>query len=387
MKRAEMARFTLLAFLLAIQLGTARNLKTVSLPNSLGKSLGAAFSPDSDSVAIISAVLDRGTDAKRHVLQILSLKSGLEVARVDVLDDEAPSLATSPRLLQYSSDGRRLLLATRGSDWLLMFDVSSLKILRRIALHPDADLRKPLGQEHRYFKGVISLAASSKGDVFGVLTHDELQGKEVFLGSFSSGRIVKSWALGKGRTAAQLGQTCMSLSADGSRFVVSVLPGGNNVPRGFDNLRLYNSSTGDLVKSVRTDSLIGQVLLLPGENVLASRIDAPGLLSKRACIEVWSFDLGTRAGQFCDQGRNVIGVLAASVTSDRVVGFASQIHKSIEGQVYAAPGRVDVWDMKSGNIIAYSDELPGLISYLKISATGESVIAGQMFFRLSAATA
>jgi hypothetical protein len=138
-----------------------------------------------------------------------------------------------------------------------------------------------LGQGHRYFRGVVSLAASSRGDVFGVLTHDELQGNEAFVGSFSSGQVIKGWSLGKGRTATQLGQTSLSLSEDGSRTAVSVLPDENSLPKGFHNLRLYNSSSGDMVKSIRTDGLVGQIMLLLGENILASRIDTPGLFSKR----------------------------------------------------------------------------------------------------------
>jgi hypothetical protein len=92
--------------------------------------------------------------------------------------------------------------------------------------------------------------------VFGVLTHDELQGNEVFVGSFSSGQIIKGWSLGKGRTATQLGQTALSLSEDGSRTAVTVLPDGNSLPKGFNNLRLYNSSSGDMVKSIRTDGRV-----------------------------------------------------------------------------------------------------------------------------------
>jgi hypothetical protein len=124
-------------------------------------------------------------------------------------------------------------------------------------------------------------------------------------------------------------------------------------------------------------------MLLSGENMLASRIDTPGLFSKKTCIEKWSFGSVTLNSQFCDQGRTVSVALAASVAAGRVVGFASQIHKSIEGQVYAATGRVDVWDMKSGNLIAFSAEIPRFVSSLQISANGEWVMADQELMQLS----
>jgi hypothetical protein len=54
------------------------------------------------------------------------------------------------------------------------------------------------------------------------------------------------------------------------KTVVSVLPGENSLPKGFNNLRLYNSGSGEMVKSIRTDGLVGQLMLLPGDTLLAS---------------------------------------------------------------------------------------------------------------------
>ena len=371
------------ACLFAVQTASAANvMKPVALSVE-GKLVGAAFSPDSSRLAITGNVAGPGTSGQRHVLQIVELKSGQEVAHADVLDTEPAGLATSAHFIEYSSDGRYLLLATKGSDVLSIVDTTTLRTLKRIALHPAEDSRMSLGQGNRYFRGVVSLAGSARGDVFGVLTHDELQGNEVFVGSFSSGQVIRSWGLGKGRTATQLGQTSVSLNEDGSRIVVSVLPDENSLPKGFNNLRLYSASSGDMVKSIRTDGLVGQVMLLPSGNILAARIDTPGLFSKKACIEDWSFSTGNLGNRFCDRGRNVSVALAVSLTANRVVGFASQMHKSIEGQVYAASGRVDLWDMKSGKIIASSDEIPRLVSHLQISPNGEWVMADQTLFQTS----
>jgi hypothetical protein len=318
-------------------------------------------------------------------MQIVELRSGQEIAHADVLDAEPPDLPANAHFITYSSDGRYFLLATRGSDVLWIIDATTLQALKRIALHPEADSRRSLGQGHRDFRGVVSLASSSKADLFGVLAHDELQDNEVFVGSFSSGQITKGWSLGKGRAATQLGQIALSLGDDGSRTAVSILPDANNLPKAFDNLRLYDSRSGEMVKSVRTDGLVGQIMLLPGENILASRIDAPGLFSRKTCIEKWSLGAGILDSQFCDRGRTVSVALAASLAAGRVVGFASNIHKDIEGQVYTAGGRVDVWDMKSGRLVASSAELPTFVSSLQISANGEWVMADQMLMQLSTA--
>jgi hypothetical protein len=386
MKPLTMVWSAILACFFGVPLASAATvMKSVSLPISEGPIVGAAFSPDSHHLALLSNVRVPGGSSPRHLMQIIELGSGQVVAHADVLNGEPPDLAANAHLIVYSPDGRYLLLATRGSDMLAIIDATALQGWKRLALHPEADSRIPLGRGHRYFRGVVSLASSAKTDLFGVLTHDELQGNEVFLGSFSSGKTSKSWSVGRGRATTQLGQISLSISDDGSRTAVSMLPDGNSLLKGFDNLRIYDSVSGGMVKSIRTNGFIGQIALLPGENLLASRIDTPGRFSKKACIEKWGLDTGRLDGQFCDQHRNVNSALSASVVTGRIAGFASQLHQSIEGQVYAASGRVDVWDMKSGNLLASSDEISRFVSSTQVSANGEWVLADQTLLHLSIA--
>ena len=56
----------------------------------------------------------------------------------------------------------------------------------------------------------------------------------------------------------------------------------------------------------------------------------------------------------------------------------------MEGDVYDALGRVDVWDLKSGNLVASSGEMPRVLWGVQISADGFGVIAGQALFQLTA---
>ena len=363
--------------------GPVRALNSVTLPAAEGVIVGAAFSPDSSRVAILRHVIVPGVTNQRHVMEIIELKSVQKLAHLEILDVQAADLDSSTHFIAYSSDSRYLILATEGSDVLWILDAVSLQALKRIPLHPEAESRRPLGQGHRYFRGVISLAVSTRGDLFGLLTHDESQDNEVFIGSFSSERIIKRWSLGRGDTATQLGQISLSLGDDGSRTAVSVLPVENKLPKGFNNLRLYDTSTGEMVRSIRTDGFVGQIVLVPNENIFTSRIDTPGIFSKKTCIDKWDFNTGTADSHFCDQGRTVSVALAVSPTAGRVVGIASQMHKDIEGYVYAAPGRVDVWDTTSGNLIASSSEISEFVSTLQVSSDGQWVMADQMLLRLS----
>ena len=102
----------------------------------------------------------------------------------------------------------------------------------------------------------MSIAVASRADIFGVIRHDELQDtNEAFVGSFSSGQIIKSWSLGHGRAVTQLGQISLSLGDDGSTIAVSVLPHENNLPKTFHNLRLYYAASGQILKCIRTKRL------------------------------------------------------------------------------------------------------------------------------------
>jgi hypothetical protein len=308
-------------------------LKPVALPSADGEIAGATFSPDSARLALVRNSPVRGTPGPRYVLQILDLRTNQELAQADVLNAQPWDTHVH---IEYSPDGRYILLAANGSDVLSIVDASSPKNVREVALNPQTNSRKALAPSH-YPSGVVSLARPSKGDLFGVLT----SGNDVFMGSFSSGQILRTWGLGKGRSGSELGQTSLALNEDGSSLIVPLLPYGNSLPKGFDNLRLYNPGTGEMVKSIRTNGLIGQVVLLANSIVLAAPIDAPGLFSKKVCIEKWNLNSGNMERQYCDQGRNIVGALNAAPAVGKLVGFASHPHKDIEGHVYAAPGRVD----------------------------------------------
>jgi hypothetical protein len=376
MKRLTLVWPVISILLISLTMLYARDIMApVALPVASESIVGAGFSPDSSRLAVVTNATVRGTSNPRHVLQVVDLNSRRVVREADVLKTEPVDLANNAHWISYSPDGRYLLLATYGSDVLSILDATSLQILSRIALHPSADLRRLLGGERHYFRGVVSLSRSSRGDLFGVLTHDELDGNEVFICSYSSREIKQHWELGSRRTATQLGETGLSLNDDGTELVVSVLPDGNSLPKPFRNLRLYRSATGQLLKSIRTDGLVGKVILLPGEEVLASRIDTSGLFSRKTCIEKWNLNTGALNHRFCDKTGNVSVALAASAGKDRVAGFAARMHKDIEGIVYAASGRVDVWNADSGDLIASSGDFPRLISSLQMAPNGQFVMA------------
>ena len=385
MKDPKAVTFTILVYLATLQVTNATSvLKPVVLPRGGGEVVGAAFSPDSGRLALIRRTATLGMSGQSLIIQVVDLKSSQVLAHAGVLKVEPAELASSAHYISYSSDGRHLVLATNGSDLLTILDSADLHTERQFALHPEADSRRSLDGGRRYFRGVVSLAVAPKADTFGVVTHDALHDNEVFVGSIAPGQFNRRWSLGRGRTATQLGQISLSLSGDGLQVAVSTLPDGNRLPRNFNNLRLFSATSGYPQKSIRTEGLIGPILLLPGENLIASRIDTPGLLSKKACIEEWSFNTGALGKRFCDPGRNASVVLGASLPANRVVGVASYMRKSIEGEVYAVSGRVDVWDLRSGDLIASSFEIPRLISFLQVSRNGEWIMAGQTLFHLGA---
>jgi WD40 repeat protein len=374
-----------LAFVLACQVAHgAVMLKAVTLPSAEGTIVGTGFSPDSSRIAIVRYIFDRDTSAARYTIQIVDLKSGHEVLQTGLPNEDSSYTAASPHFIMYSSDGRYLLLATTGSDVLLILDTIKLQVLTRIVLYPETHNRRRLsGEGNRNFQGAVRVAVASNAELFGVLTHDgQADVNEIFIGSFSSRQIIRSWILGYGRAQTELGQTSLSLSEDGSRTAVSVVPpDGDHLPKDFNNLRLYKSESGELIEAVRTDGLVGQMALKPDDGVIASRIDTPGLFSKTLCIEKWSLSTKALTTNFCDAGRHVL-FLGTSSAAGLVAGFACKIHKNIEGNVYSLPGRIDVWDIKSGALIAFSEEFPKAFSDIQISPNGSWVSANQMLWQV-----
>jgi hypothetical protein len=332
------------AFVLACQIANcATKLKPAPLPVAEGTIVGAAFSPDNDLIAIVRYI-HNDAPSGRHTIQVVDLKSGKQLSQAEVPNEEPPYLAMSPHFINYSYDGRYLLLGATGMDVLVILDAANLEVAKRIVLHPETQHRRLLSPEgSRNFKGVVSLAVASQAGVFGALTHDERGVNEIFVGSFSSGRIIRSWTLGEGRTQTEVGGTSLSISEDGSRTAASVVPPTKDkLPKDFKNVRVYKSESGELISAIRTDAPVGPITLFADESVLVSRIDTPSIFSKKLCIEKWNLDTSVVTDRFCDSGRHVI-LLSLSHASDQVAGFACQIHRDIEGNVYSVPGRIDVW--------------------------------------------
>ncbi len=378
MKRLGAISSGLAACILMVEAAGAANvLKPVVLPAGEGAIVGAAFSPDSSRLALVRRVPVAGTPRPRDILQIVDIGSGKELAHADVLT--APS--TWHTYIEYSPDGGYLLLAAEFTDVLSVVDATTLRSVKEIVLHPEARRDMAPG---RYAKGVIGLASPSKGDVFGVLTHDEVRDSEVFVGSFSLGQILRRWTLGSGPVLTVFGAISLSFADDGVGLAVSARPYENSPPKGFNTLRLFNSMNGLMMKSIRTNGVIGPIELLGDNTVLAARIIAPGLFAKKACIEKWNMNSGNLEAQFCDQGRQVFGPLAAAPAVGRVVGIGFRISRDIEGGVSAEKGRVNVWDVTSGKILASTADFP-LAPSVRISPNGEWILADQALLRFSAA--
>ncbi len=374
------------AFLFACQIARAAELKPISLPDAEGIISGIAFSPDSTLIAIVRSLVRRDSSDVQHTIQIVDVKSRRQVAYAVLLDEGSytgPEAYRGPGrcFVGYSFDGHYLLLAPFGSDVVLMVDAVQLKIVTRVIFHPDASHRRSLYTgTSGPFRGIVAFAAASSAGVFGVLTHDGLGVNEVFIGTLP-GQIIKSWSFGHGPVRTQLGGTSLFLSETGSRVAVSLLPDTGTAPKNFNGLRVYESATGRLIAGIPTKNLLGQIALVGPEGVLTSRIDTPSVFTKTTCMDEWDLSKGSLAKQFCDRGRHVIG-LGASATASVAASWAGQIHRDLEGNVYALPGRLDVWDVKSGALIAFSADFPKAPSDVIISPNGSWLSDGEALFEI-----
>lgn len=368
-----------LGCLLACRTGAAV-LRPVDLPPRAGKVVGAAFSPDSRHLVIIR---DQSIAESHHTLEIIGLASGDE-QHADVLKDERLAISGSRHFIDYSPDGRYLVLATVGSDVLSIIDTASLRCLHEVSLHPVPDSRVSLSQGHRHFRGVISVTASSSANVFGVLSHDDELGNEIFICSFPSGQVVKTWEVGDFRVAGPLGFVSVALSADGSQLAVPIAPGENKALKVLNGVRIYDTGNGRSVRSFKTSDPVGRLALTSANTLFTTRLTVPGVFSRKACIERWDLKTVDVDGQFCDKGHNVFLPIAAAPGPGLLAGFASSVHRDMEGDVYSGSGWIDVWDIRSNALLASSTEIHPFVSFIRISANGEWVIADQNLFHLFA---
>jgi hypothetical protein len=118
----------LLICLFAPEAATAAALKQVALPSAEGWLAGAAFSPDSSHLAVVRNIASTGISASRRVLQIVELKTGQEAAHAEVLNGEQ----WDPRVhIEYSPDGKLLLLVANLSDVLWILDAATFQTMKR----------------------------------------------------------------------------------------------------------------------------------------------------------------------------------------------------------------------------------------------------------------
>ena len=351
----------------------------VPLPVGNGYIAGAAFSPDSRSLSIVTASHSRGEHERKRVLHLIELRSMTEVHAADVDSPDADN-SWPTTLIEYSADGHYVMFAAEGSDALSLFDTKVLKVVRRVLLHPENSPRILLGPRHDS-GGIISLATARNTSAFAALTYDRKNGNEVFEGDIASGKVESHWNIGPSYAATSLGDTSLSLTPDASKTAVWVLPFDRRTRNARENVRLYDSHTGELLRTFRAMGRLGRVWFHSNDELLLSRIDAPGLFSKKTCIEVLNIESGVVEKKFCDSDRNVLGFMAIAPETNRIAALAFQIHKDIEGDVYSAPARIDVWDADSGALTAKSQELDRA-GFIKMSNDGHWIMAGGTLMRV-----
>lgn len=357
----------------------AATLKSVPLPGTGGAVGATAFSPDSRRLAIFRHFSRNNSAGERDMIQVVDVSDNKVVSET-TLPRELSDTAPSTRFMLFSFDSRYLLVATSGRDTLLVLDAVNLQVSKQIVLHPDNQHRRSLSQSgNRYFRGIVSVAVASNVDVFGVLTHDEQGINEIFVGSLSSGQVNTSWGLGHGPTYGALGRTSLSFSHNGTRVAVSLLPDGYRFSKEFSNVRVYNVEGRELI-AFRTDALVGQIEFLSDDGMLTSRIDTPGLFSKKMCLEKWNVATKLASTRFCDAGRHIIS-LGVSNNQRFVAGSACEMRKDLEGHVYSIRGRIDIWDAESGNLVAYSDDVQSLgPANIQISPDNAWLLADDLLF-------
>ncbi|MDR3763653.1 MAG: hypothetical protein P4M01_06100 [Acidobacteriota bacterium] len=381
MRKLPALILTCLLLVAATSLAQQKQLEPVALPPAPGRVIATAFSPDSRSVALVRSVSEESAENAKSAppvhltLQVMNLATAEETAKTSIPNRVERGEAFQRHFLYYSADGKRLLYATEGSDQITILDAETFLVVRQFSLKPGK--AKPAAEG---FHGIAMIAPAAHANVFGILRHDEGGEDEVLIGSFDSGEILQSWPVGRVRVATPLGETSLALSGDGKQVALSVLPDANRLPKTFRNLRLYDAESGNLLKSIRSKGLVGPLVVLNKEHILAARIDLPGFFSRSNCFERWDMNSGTLAGRYCAAKMNAIAVDATTSTG-RVAGYVGRWHKASDGNYYIRHGRVDVWNMNSGAPVASLGPFRGR-GLVKISPDGKWILVEQILIQV-----
>jgi WD40 repeat protein len=354
----------------------------------------AAFSPDDRLLAVIASKGFQGKEGTEitEEVQIWDFRSGKLIAE-KVLSRRPLSTVTQQHpdqgaaLYGYTHSGSELLLYRDGH--LMLLDAATLDQIREIDLGMSSWPKFPPSWASRSFLEEVTMDGNGRR-VAVLLQWGTGGGGELRVYNLNSGDLIRKWAYqdlrGKRDRSEDFGGA--DISPDGRQVAVSIIPfgfGEGELHASDRNVFVLDVDSGHTVASINTDYPAGEVRFAP--------VDPPSLLtvsadnfdrgrSRKDTIKVWDPQNGKLLSGLARPPEGVHFQLQVSSDGRIVMGytglerFTGHWWLLQEEYGFVAYNRFSLWDLKTGQIIASSPEIPPSQSHRQflLSPKGDVVL-------------
>jgi WD40 repeat protein len=353
----------------------------------------AAFSPDD---RLLAAIASKGFEGKEGAeiteeVQIWDFRSGKLIAEKVLSRRPASTVAQQhpdqgAALYGRTHSGSELLLYRDGH--LMLLDAATLDQIRQIDLgKSDRPEFPPTSASHSFMEEVTT---DGNGNRAAVLLQWSTGGGELRVYNLNSGDLIRKWAYqdlrGKSDRSEDFGGA--DISPDGRQVAVSIIPfvfGEGELRASDRNVFVLDVDSGHTLASINTGYPAGEVRFAP--------VDPPSLLTVSAdnfdrsrshndTIKVWDLQNGKLLSELASPPEGVHFQLQVSSDGRIVMGytgletFAGHWWLLQEEYGFVAYNRFSLWDLKTGQIIASSPEIPPSQSHRQflLSPKGDVVL-------------
>jgi WD40 repeat protein len=285
--------------------------------------------------------------------------------------DQGDSWPIHPRYIEYSADGRYLVMLDEAE--LHVLDARTYAEVRRVTYE------EPQQIPHDGWTTVgFSLAGDGSRAALAISSTIGGNGGFVRIYDLGTGQVVREWRLLDG----VLYVTGVALSRDGERVAVSSLPVPRSsdpesfIPAGINNVRVMDVQIGKTITAVNTNYVAGPVVFGPNNTLLTASINDDRKGYSLDTIKVWDVSSGTLLREIENPHGGIHYRLNFSSDGKLLLGYTGT-EKSVENFVTIDTQQFQIWDFTSGHLVAGSPTFgpnKDTVPEMRISPDGNHVV-------------
>lgn len=334
----------------------------------------AALDPDGRSLAATVLMYDSVSDRRQGRLQIWDVQEQRIVAEKALVQAPISAHLQDPRFVQYSLDGRHIVLYD--GEAVLLLEAPSLRELGKV------NLGLPLP---RLAKGVeVTAVTATEVSPDGrraalMISEGPFSGGKLEILDFQSGRVAQEWKFNSG--VGLSGGASVAWSPEGQKLaltLVSVFP-GEKLPKDSKNLLILDAQTGRVLARINTGYVAGPVAFASEDIVITCSLNPDPKFYSADTLRIWNAATGQLLREIGNPPEGVHFQLGVSRDGRKVLGYTGlekydpELHAN-----FAVYRQFRLWDLATGTVLATSDQFqpPAILAGWargKPSATSEGL--------------